>query len=154
VDLVPLRRAIFRHFAETGSPPPLAAEESAALEAAHAVVLDANGAVAFANPFAVGPTPFRVDAGGASYRAICAWDALGILAALRADGTVETECPDCGDAIIVRVRNGLLAATNAVVHFLVPAARWFDPEWTPHDRERNREDLAAAGLSGPFWQLP
>jgi hypothetical protein len=124
VDLVPLRRAIFRHFAETGSPPALAADELAALEAAHAVMLDSDGAISFANPFAVGPTPFRVDTGERSYQAICAWDALGILAVLRADGTVETECADCGGGIVVRVRNGLLAPADAIVHFLVPAAHW------------------------------
>ena len=124
MDLVQLRRAIFRHFAETGSPPALAADELAALEAAHAVVLDAEGTIDFANPFAVGPTSFRVEAGGRDYHAVCAWDALGILAVLHADGTVETDCADCGDAIVVRVRDGLLAATDAVVHFLVPAAHW------------------------------
>jgi len=102
----------------------LAANELAELEAAHAVVLDAEGAIDFANPFAVGPTPFRVEAGGRDYHAICAWDGLGILAVLHADGAVETDCPDCGDAIVVRVRDGLLAATDAVVHFLVPAGHW------------------------------
>lgn len=126
MDLVPLRRAVFRHFAETGSPPALAADELAALDAAHAVVLDAESAIEFANPFAVGPTPFRVGAGGRDYYGICVWDALGILAVLHADGSVETDCPDCGDTIVVRVQNGLLAATDAVVHFLVPAAHWFE----------------------------
>lgn len=36
--------------------------------------------------------------------------------------------------------------------------RWYgdrlDPDWTPHSRERNQADLAAAGLTGSFFQLP
>ena len=30
----------------------------------------------------------------------------------------------------------------------------FSPDWTPHTRERNQADLAAAGLSGAFFELP
>ena len=37
------------------------------------------------------------------------------------------------------------------------ARRWYgdrlDPDWTPHTRERNQADLAAAGLSGAFFEL-
>jgi len=54
VELVELRRQIYRHYAQTGGPPALAAEDLQALEAVHAVVLDAQGAIAFANPFATG----------------------------------------------------------------------------------------------------
>ena len=38
------------------------------------------------------------------------------------------------------------------------AQRWYGdrlrPDWTPHTRERNQADLAAAGLTGPFFALP
>ena len=38
------------------------------------------------------------------------------------------------------------------------AKRWYgdrlEPDWNPHDRERNQADIATAGLNGPFWQLP
>lgn len=38
------------------------------------------------------------------------------------------------------------------------AQRWYgdrlDTDWTPHDRQRNQADLAAAGLYGHLWQLP
>jgi hypothetical protein len=60
VDLLSMRREPYRHYAATGRPPELAADELAALEAVHAVVLDNTGAIAFANPFATGPAPFRV----------------------------------------------------------------------------------------------
>jgi hypothetical protein len=29
-----------------------------------------------------------------------------------------------------------------------------EPDWTPHTRERMEADLQAAGLTGPFWELP
>jgi hypothetical protein len=38
------------------------------------------------------------------------------------------------------------------------AQRWYgdrlDPDWVPHTRERNQADLAAAGLTGAFFELP
>jgi hypothetical protein len=126
VDLVKRRRQIYRHYAATGSPPALTAGEAAALEAAHAAVLDRAGAVAFANPFATGPAPFRINTKRRIYHAICAWDALGVLAALHSDGTVQSACPDCDQPISVSVRRGALASAEAVVHFLVPAARWYE----------------------------
>jgi len=37
------------------------------------------------------------------------------------------------------------------------AQRWYgdrlDADWTPHTRERMQQDLAAAGLTGEFWDL-
>lgn len=29
-----------------------------------------------------------------------------------------------------------------------------DPDWVPHTPQRNQADLAAAGLTGPFFELP
>jgi hypothetical protein len=49
-------------------------------------------------------------------------------------------------------------ATFGVEQLWTLARRWYgdrlDPGWTPHDRARNQADLAAAGLTGPFWELP
>jgi hypothetical protein len=126
MDLVSIRRRLYRHYAATGQPPVLAADDLLALEAVHALVLDRTGAIAFANPFATPPAPFRVNTDDRVYHAICAWDALGVLAALDCDGTVETQCPDCGAAIQIGVRHRAIEAAEAVVHFLVPAARWYE----------------------------
>lgn len=126
VDLVEQRRRIFRHYAATGAPPELAAEDLVALEADHAVVLGPDGTIAFADPFATGPAPYRVQTPGAIHYAICAWDALGVLTALRRDGVAEGRCPDCGDQISIRIRDGELETAEAVVHFLVPAADWYE----------------------------
>jgi hypothetical protein len=77
-------------------------------------------------PFSAVATDFRVEAGNRSWYANCAWDGLGILAALACDGLVATHCPDCGEAFGLVVRDGRLEPSDCVVHFVVPAARWWD----------------------------
>ncbi|HET6865835.1 MAG TPA: organomercurial lyase [Solirubrobacteraceae bacterium] len=126
MDLVEQRRKIYQQYAATGEPPKLAPEDLVALEAAHAVVLGADGTIAFANPFATPPAPYRIQTSDAIHYAICAWDALGVLAALGRDGVAEGRCPDCGESIVLRIREGTLDPAEAVVHFLVPAANWYE----------------------------
>ena len=80
-----------------------------------------------AYPFSAVPTTFRVLADdGRSWWGNCAWDGLGILAAVQADGSVDTSCADCGERIEFRVENGELQPVEAVIHFAVPARRWWD----------------------------
>jgi hypothetical protein len=93
----------------------------------HALVLDeARTAIRMANPFSAAPTPYRVLADIRWWYANCAWDALGICAALRADGVVETACPDCGDKIRVGVRDERVDDEALWFHCLVPAREWWD----------------------------
>ena len=55
------------------------------LYANRVLVLDPDGeTIRMAPPFSGVPTPHRVRTGGKEYYANCAWDALGILAALHA----------------------------------------------------------------------
>lgn len=135
-----VRMFIFGEAAETGRVP--TASEIAdglhlSIEDTHAtlnrlatgrVLVLASGTanIWMANPFSAVPTSFRVLAKGRTYFGNCIWDALGILAILDADGTVETTCGDCGDPMALEVRNGTLARPVGVVHFAVPAARWWD----------------------------
>lgn len=79
-----------------------------------------------ANPFCAVPSDFRVDALGRTYWGLCIWDALGIPAALGADGTVTARCGDCAQELLLEVRSGELARSEGVVHFGVPAARWWE----------------------------
>jgi hypothetical protein len=96
------------------------------LDAAHLVVLGGDRKLWMAHPFSAVPTAYRALSGGRSWYANCIWDALGIVALLRADGDVETTCEDCGEPLRLRVRNGALEPTEHVVHFAVPAAHWYD----------------------------
>jgi alkylmercury lyase-like protein len=124
--LVEMLRHIFREFADTGLPPELTKAELAELAAAHAVVLDGAGRIAFANPFAARPSNSRVQTPSGSYDAVCVWDALGIAALLGPTARIETRCPDCSAPLSLEVRDGDLVPTGYAVHFLVPAARWYD----------------------------
>jgi Alkylmercury lyase len=93
----------------------------------HALVLDPRGEeIRMANPFSAVATPYRVEAAGRRWFGSCAWDAFGILAALEADGVIETVCPDCGDAIALSVDSGRPDDESLVFHCLVPAADWWD----------------------------
>ena len=97
------------------------------LHDAHALVLDpSSGEVRMANPFSAVPTPYRVEAAGRSWYGNCAWDAFGVCAALGVDGTIETACPDCNEAIRINVREERPWPSDSVFHCLVPAARWWD----------------------------
>jgi hypothetical protein len=78
------------------------------------------------NPFSAVPTAYRVEARGRWWYGNCAWDAFGIPAALGADATIETSCPDCGDPLRVEVAGAATDRPELVFHCLVPAARWWD----------------------------
>ena len=118
--------------AESAAALGLAEDEVAAayrrLQDAHALVLHPGTTeLRMLNPFSVVETPHRVDAGGRSWFANCAWDALGIPAALHADGAVSSECADCRDPLKLEVRDGaLVRGADLLVHFVVPARRWWD----------------------------
>ena len=79
-----------------------------------------------ANPFCAVPSSFRVRALGRTYWGVCVWDALGIPAALHADATVTARCGDCDEEIVLEVRDGALTRGEGVVHFAVPALRWWE----------------------------
>jgi hypothetical protein len=80
-----------------------------------------------ANPFSAIPTPFEVEVGDRLYFGNCIWDALGISACLHADAHIRTFCPDCSAPLSLDVRDGKLeASAEGVIHFAVPAARWWE----------------------------
>ena len=98
------------------------------LHDAHALVLHpGTTGIRMLNPFSAVETPHRVEAGGSSWFANCAWDALGIPAALHVDGVVRSACADCGEPLELEVREGtLVRGADLLVHFVVPARRWWD----------------------------
>jgi hypothetical protein len=95
------------------------------LHEARALVLDGD-AIRMANPFSAVPTPFLVEAAGKTWYANCAWDAFGICAALHEDGRIRTACADCGERIVIHVRDGEPDDTSLLFHCLVPASHWWD----------------------------
>jgi Alkylmercury lyase len=97
------------------------------LHRAHALVLSPGTVeLRMANPFSAVPTAYRVQAARRWWYANCAWDAVGICAALHSDGRIETSCPDCGERVALEVRDQHVDATDLLFHCLVPAAHWWD----------------------------
>ena len=80
-----------------------------------------------AHPFCATPSPFKVEVDDRRWEAICVWDALGIPALLGSDGSVSTSCPDCGQPMALEIVGGeIVAPSTFLVHFGVPAARWYE----------------------------
>ena len=135
-----VRLHVFRQAAETarvpvpdaiaaalGRPQPEVEEALRRLAAGRLLVLAPGTAnVWVAPPFCAVPSDFRVRAEGRTYWGTCVWDAFGIPAALHADATITARCGDCGDELDLEVRGGALIRGEGVVHFAVPAARWWD----------------------------
>lgn len=82
--------------------------------------------IRMAPPFSGIETAFRVRAGGTVYFANCVWDALGIPAALHRDAVVDARDGHTGEPMTLEIRNGAPVATPCVIHFAVPAARWWN----------------------------
>lgn len=82
--------------------------------------------IRMAPPFSGVETPFLVEVGGKSYYANCAWDALGVPAALHGDGDVAASDGYTNEPMALQVRDGKPVPQECVIHFAVPAARWWD----------------------------
>lgn len=110
-----------------GWPRPEIEESLRRLAAGRVLILAPNSTnVWAANPFCAVPSDFRVSALGRTYWGICVWDALGIAAALCADATIDARCADCGQEMVLAIEDGELVRGEGIVHFGVPAARWWD----------------------------
>ena len=64
---------------------------------------DPSGAVVGAGGLTLGDGPHRLLLRGRDYRTWCAYDAIGIPAALGEEGAISTRCGVCGRAIAIRV---------------------------------------------------
>lgn len=92
----------------------------------HIVVLQPQSAeILRAAPFWAVPTAFRVRSGQHAWWASCIWDALAIPAMLRRDARIATACPCCDSPMELTIRNGRLLRAQGIIHFAVPASRWY-----------------------------
>jgi hypothetical protein len=132
MDDLALRNLVYRRFVELGRAPTMAElatteEALGRLDERRMVVLEPDRPeIRMAIPFSAVPTPYRVEAGGRSWFANCAWDAYGILAALGVDGHISSSCPDCGEPIEIDVVDRRAKPADDVFHVLVPARSWWE----------------------------
>lgn len=135
-----VRHFVYQHFADTTHPPSV--EETAKhfditneeakdlyleLHNRHAFFLDLETLnIRMANPFSGIPTDFKVTANEKTYFANCAWDMLGIPAALHTDAIIEAKFTESNEEVKLEVRNGQITNNQLLVHFPLPFARWYD----------------------------
>ena len=91
----------------------------------HMLVLQPAGEILMANPFSAVPTAFVAEVEGRRWFGNCIWDALGIIAALHAQGRVIASCGTSGERMELSVRNDTLNG-EGIVHFALPARRWWE----------------------------
>lgn len=146
-----VRHFVYSHFADTTHPPgvdetahhfDITIEEASALykelHNRHAFLLEPRTlTIRMANPFSGIPTDFKVHANGKTYNANCAWDMLGIPAALHSDAVIEAVCTESRDSVQLEIQNGNIAqggvlaaedggASTLLAHFPLPFVRWYD----------------------------
>ena len=133
-----VRAVVYHSLLEQGRAPSVAvlalqldltvAQVNAALRAlaeAHALVLrPGTDDLWMAHPFSAVETDCVVRSGDRSWFANCVWDGLAILA-ITGDGALESRSPANGQPIRFDVR-GRIVSGEGLVHFLVPAARFWD----------------------------
>lgn len=135
-----IRHFVYQHFADTTHPPSVgvtaahfdisteeADEYYKELHNRHAFFLDLETlTIRMANPFSGIPTDFKVHANGKTYYANCAWDMLGIPAALHADAVIEAKCTENNESVQLEVQGGKVTNSNLLVHFPLSFSRWYD----------------------------
>ena len=135
-----IKLAVYKHFAETGrrpSPGDVAERVGSdvgsvldsypRLRAQRILALEADGSsIRMAPPFSGVPTQHVVVVDSRQYFANCAWDALGVPAALHQPGEVHSRCAQSGEPLHLQVGLEGPEPSAWLFHCLVPAAKWWD----------------------------
>ena len=144
-----VRHSVYSHFAETTLPPTVvetadhfnisieeAGEFYKELHNRHAFFLEPESLIIrIAAPFSGIPTDFKVHANDKTYFANCAWDMLGIPAALHCDAVIDAVCTESNETVQLEIKNGQIMKSRSeakwtnnqlLVHFPLPFARWYD----------------------------
>jgi hypothetical protein len=124
-----IRHFVYNHFADTTLP--LSVEDTAMhfnisteeaveyykeLHNRHAFFLEPETlTVRMANPFSGIPTDFKVHADGKTYFANCAWDMLGIPAALHMDAVIEAVCTESNKKVKLEIKNGQITTNHVTL---------------------------------------
>jgi hypothetical protein len=134
-----VRRHVYAAIVTRGAPPaagevataldlPLAATRAALLRLheLHAIFLEPDGeSVRMAHPFSAIATGFRVRSRGVGYWANCAWDALGIPAALGQEAEIDATYTEDGQPARLDVVDDTVHG-DGFVHFLLPLRLWYN----------------------------
>ena len=148
------RAFVYNHFADTTHPPSvedtvqhfnISSEEAGELykelHNRHSLFLEPGTlTIRMANPFSGICTDFKVHANGKTYFANCAWDMLGIPAALHCDAVIDAVFTESNESIQLEVKDGKVinyaqggvlggedgGSSSLLIHFPLPFTRWYD----------------------------
>jgi hypothetical protein len=96
------------------------------LQAQRVLLLEPDGAsIRMAPPFSGLPTQHQVRIANQTYSANCAWDALGIPAAMHESALVSSRCEQTREPLRLEVGPCGPAQTQWLFHCEVPAAHWW-----------------------------
>lgn len=142
---VDVKVAVYRHIAESGRVPTAAecAERVGApvadivaawerLQSNRLLLLAAGPSgedapwIRMAPPFSGVPTQHAVEVRGTEYFANCAWDALGVVAALGGEGVVRSRCERSRVPLELECGPDGPPPSDWLFHCHVPAAHWWD----------------------------
>ncbi len=140
-----VRHFVYSHFADTTRPPSVeetahhfnisveeAGELYKELNIRHSIFLEPETlTIRMANPFSGIPTDFRVHVNRKTYYANCAWDMLGIPAALHCDAVIDAVFTESNETVQLEVKGGKITShqftnTQLLVHFPLAFSRWYD----------------------------
>jgi hypothetical protein len=135
-----IRQFVYHYFAEATCPPDVidtadlfgmtveeAGEYYVELNNRHQFFLEPETLnVQMAWPFSAVPTDFKVQANGKTYYANCAWDMLGIPAALHTDAVIEAVCTESNETVQLEVKDGKVTNSDLLVHFPLSFSYWYD----------------------------
>jgi DNA-binding transcriptional ArsR family regulator len=111
---------------DAGYPPDAVRQAYAQLAERRLLVLEPDGqTIRMAPPFSGVPTQHRVVSDGIAYFANCAWDALGIPAALRRPAEVRSRCEQSAQPLTLNVGSDGPPTVSWLFHCPIPAARWW-----------------------------
>src|SRR5688572_26625329 len=86
-----------------------------------------TGEIWMAGPFSAIPTEYRVEGERTTWWANCAWDLLGVAVLANQRVQMRAQCADCGEEVTIDAEPGAEPQLPPwIVHFLVPAAHWYD----------------------------
>ena len=135
-----IRHFVYEHFADTTHPPSadvtaahfnISSEEAGEyykeLNNHHALFLKPETLnIQMAWPFSAVPTDFKVHTNDKTYYANCAWDMLGIPAALHTDAVIEAVCTESNETVKLEIKNEQVTNDDLFVHFPLPFSIWYD----------------------------
>jgi hypothetical protein len=138
-----VRLRIFERFRDEGRPPVVEelmtelaltrAETVATLrelaDARHIALVKGTARILMAFPFSAIATPFRVAAGGRSYFANCAWDAIAFHEMLGTDVDIDSFCHHCALPIRVEMRGGRARHVEpgaAIIYLARKPTHWWE----------------------------